>query len=50
MRVFRPEYRDRGGKKCSTPRWHVEFTDDTGRVRRVAGFEDKAGTQELGTN
>jgi integrase len=48
MRVFKPKYWNRDDEKCCTPRWHVEFTDDAGRVRRVAGFEDKAGTQELG--
>lgn len=48
MRVFQPEYVDSDGEKRHTPRWHVEFTDDLGKVRRVAGFEDKAGTMELG--
>src|SRR5262245_59881222 len=49
MRVFQPEYVDSKGKRRRTPRWHVEFTDDAGRVRRISGFEDKAGTMEMGS-
>src|SRR5262245_36879294 len=45
MRVFKSTY---GGSKRGTARWYVEFTDHTGVVRRVAGFEERTSTQELG--
>ena len=48
MRLFRPTYTTRAGRRRQSPRWHVECKDHTGQRRRLAAFTDKAASDELG--
>ena len=48
MRLFRSTYADRKGRTRQAAKWYVEFTDHTGRVRRLAAFVDRRATEELG--
>ena len=48
MRVYRPDYTDRNGKKRQYGRWYGEFRDHNGRIRRLRGFTDRGATVELG--
>ncbi|MEA3368548.1 MAG: tyrosine-type recombinase/integrase, partial [Planctomycetota bacterium] len=48
MRLFRPTYKDAGGKKRKTAKWHVEFRDHLGKVRRLAAFTDRGQSDTLG--
>jgi integrase len=48
VRVYKPTYRDRRGKTREASRWAIEFRDRADRVRRIAAFEDKAASVELG--
>ncbi len=47
MRVYQPKYTKNGERRVS-PRWHVEFRDQTGTRRRLLAFTDKAMSEELG--
>ncbi len=50
-RVFKPTYTAKargGGRVTKTARkWYVEYRDADGTVRRKAGYNDKAATQQL---
>ena len=48
MRVFKPTYKDRDGRKQETDKWYVEFRNHDGKVRRLPGFTDRKQTEELG--
>ncbi len=48
MRIFKPSYIDRHGKKCRTSSWSVGFQDHTSASRRITGFTDLAATEALG--
>lgn len=50
MRVFKSTYKDRSGKTTKTENWYVEFSDHRGTTRRVAAFNSKAASLELGRN
>ena len=50
MRVYRSTYTDRKGKTQETTRWYVEFQDQNGEPKRLAGFESEDATEELGRN
>jgi len=50
MRIFRPKYRDRNGKKKQVNKWWVEIKDHNEIVRRFAGERDKAATETIGRN
>ena len=48
MRLFRPTYKDRDGKTRKVSRWHVEFRDHWGKVRRLAAFTDRGQSETFG--
>ena len=48
MRVFRMTYKDKNGNIRRSRKWAIEFRDHRETVQRMAGFTDKAQTQELG--
>ena len=48
MRLFKPKYRGRDGKKHTAEKWYAEITDHMGTRRRFAGFPDRAATNYLG--
>jgi integrase len=48
MRVFKPTYKDRTGKKKVLGKWWCELRDHLGIVRRFPGISDKAATTALG--
>jgi len=47
-RCFRPAYKDRGGKKCKTSKFYVEFRDHLQLTRRLPAFTDKRQSEALG--
>jgi site-specific recombinase XerC len=47
MRLCKAVYRNRRGELCETKRWYIEVRLD-GKVRRVAAFDDRAASEELG--
>lgn len=47
MAVFRRRHTGDNGKKMSSGKWSIQFTDAAGIVRRLPGFTDKAATLEL---
>jgi len=48
MRVFKPTYKDRSGKRKVVKKWWVEQRDHLGIVRRFPGTNDKEATAALG--
>lgn len=48
MRVFRPTYTARNGKRQPSPAWHVRFRDHRGERRRLVATTDKSASEVLG--
>jgi len=48
MRVFRTTYKGRDGKEHKAPRFYVELRGPDGRMRRLAAYEDRSASKELG--
>jgi hypothetical protein len=48
MRVFRPTYRDRSGRKRKTSKFYIEFKDNLELIRRLPAFPDKRQSEALG--
>ncbi|MCA8917238.1 MAG: hypothetical protein KDB90_17740 [Planctomycetes bacterium] len=46
MSVFQMTYKHNGKKKTSRV-WRIEFRDHTGVRRRVSGYRDKNGSEQL---
>jgi len=47
MRVFRPTYRDRKGRKKTVSRWWFELRDHNQIIRRFPGYSGKAHAKRL---
>ncbi len=50
MRIFRAQYRDRGGKTRKSGKWYLDFVDHIGVRHRMPGLENKRRTEDLGRN
>jgi integrase len=49
MKLFKPTFKDRRtGKTKRTPRWYLSFSDHLRRRQRIAGYEDRDQTVQLG--
>jgi len=48
MRLFKPTYKGADGRKRKIAKWHVEFRDHLGKVRRLAAFTDRGQSDALG--
>ncbi len=48
MRIFKPTYRDRQGRRREASRYYAEVTLHDRRVARIAGFVSQRATEELG--
>ncbi len=46
MSISRRTYR-RDGRTYQSPTWHVQYTDHTGRQRRIAAFTDRRASDDL---
>ena len=50
MRVFKPTYTNRTGKKQRTSKWYIDFIDHIELRHRFPAFTDKRQSQTLGEN
>src|ERR1700722_18078169 len=48
MRVFKPTYKDRNGRRRVTTAFYVEFRDQFLNTRRLIGFRDEGQTRKFG--
>ena len=50
MRLYRPTWKDKEGKRRRSARWWLDFTDGNGRRLRFPGLTDRRQTEALGVN
>ena len=50
MRVYKPTYKDRDGKKRKTAKWYVDFSDHNQLRHKIPGFADKRVSEAFGRN
>lgn len=50
MRIYKPRYRDRGGRVCESAEFYCELRTVDGRVLRLPGFANRRLTESLGRN
>ncbi|MCP4256633.1 MAG: hypothetical protein GY774_03790, partial [Planctomycetes bacterium] len=50
MRVYKPIYKDRDGKKQKTTKWYVDISDHNQLRHKIPAFSDKRLSEGLGRN
>jgi len=50
MRIYRPTYKDRDGKKQKTAKWYCDFSDHNQLRHKIPAFADKRLSEALGRN
>ena len=50
MRVYKPTYKDRDGKKRKTAKWYIDFSDHNQLRHKIPAFADKRLSEGLGRN
>lgn len=50
MRVYKPTYKDRNGKKRKTAKWYVDFSDHNQLRHKIPAFADKRLSEAFGRN
>ena len=50
MRVYKPTYKDRDGKKQKTSKWYVDLSDHNQLRHKIPAFADKRLSEGLGRN
>jgi len=50
MRIFKPNYKDKGGKKKRTTKWYIDFSDHNQLRHKIPAFTDKRISEAFGRN
>jgi len=50
MRIYKPTYKDRDGKKRKTAKWYCDFSDHNQLRHKIPAFADKRLSEGLGRN